>query len=192
MGSSIEQIRMEILNNPNLEKEARKLAKQVLQETKKQLIDEFNNHPVTKEIEGGPSASNDSGTLGGKGNLFSFIGFDDGDSPTLPVKNLLNNIELSSVRSRLSGDVLQFKVNMPDQSQLEAASKMPWESGRSWLFDMERTISGLGEYLYGVFKKSRSGTGVQVDGKLLNAKVFRPVKYLNTMLENFSKKLKGV
>ena len=38
---------------------------------KKKLVDRFRNHPVTQEIEGGPSASNSSNTLGGRGNLFS-------------------------------------------------------------------------------------------------------------------------
>ena len=33
------------------------------------LIIEYENHPVTQEIDGGPSASNISGTLGGRGNL---------------------------------------------------------------------------------------------------------------------------
>ena len=41
---------------------------------KNQLIQEFLNHPITQEIKAGPNASNSSGTLNGKGNLFSFIG----------------------------------------------------------------------------------------------------------------------
>ena len=34
---------------------------------------DFDRHPVTVEIEKGPDATNTSGTLGGVGNLFSFI-----------------------------------------------------------------------------------------------------------------------
>ena len=41
----------------------------------KKLLNEFETHPVTREIEGGPDATNTSGTLGGSGNLFSFLGF---------------------------------------------------------------------------------------------------------------------
>jgi hypothetical protein len=190
MAMSLEKIRLEILNNPGLENEARALAEKILQENKQELIQEFNNHPVTREIEAGAGASNSSGTLNGKGNLFSFIGFDSGDNPIQPVRDLLNNIQLSSSKARIGAKALQFKVNIPDQAQIESISKMPWESGRSWVTDMERTISGIGQYLYGLFNNSRSGTGVQATNTT-NSQSFRPVKYLNTMLQNFSKKLKG-
>jgi len=187
---SIEQIRLEILNNPGLEKEARTLAQQVLLESKQELIQEFNDHPVTKEIEAGSGASNQSGTLGNKGNLFSFIGFPEGSNPIEPIRNLLQKIELSSVRGRTSGSMIQFKVNMPDQNEFESVSKMPWESGRSWLYDIERAISGLGQYLFGQFKNSRSGTGIQLN-KNVTSNTFTPVKYFGTMLEKFTRKLKS-
>jgi len=188
---SIDQIRLEILNNPGLEKEARVLAQQVLLENKQELIQQFNEHPVTKEIEAGPDASNQSGTLGNRGNLFSFIGFPEGSNPIEPVRNLLQKIELSSAKGRTSGSTVQFKVNMPDQNEFESISKMPWESGRSWLYDIERAISGLGQYLFGQFKNSRSGTGMQLE-KNVTSNTFTPVKYFGTMLENFAKKLRGI
>ena len=190
MAMSLERIRLEILNNPGLESEARKLAQQILQENRQELIEEFNNHPVTKEIETGPNASNESGTLGNKGNLFSFIGFPEGASPIEPVRNLLNKIELSSAKGIKSGASIQFKVNMPDKNEFEGVSKMPWESGRSWLFDIERAISGLGQYLFGQFKNSRSGTGMQLE-KNVTTNTFTPVKYFETMLEKFARKLKS-
>ena len=188
---SMEKIRLEILNNPGLEAEARKLAKQILQENKQELINEFNAHPVTMEIEAGPSASNRSGTLGSKGNLFSFIGFSEGDSPLEPVRALLDKIQLASTRAIKSGAVVEFKVNLPSKSEFESASKMPWESGRSWLYDIERAISGLGNYLYGRFQNSRSGTGVQLE-KSVTSQTFTPVKYFGTMLDKFVNKLKGI
>ena len=191
MAMSIEQIRLEILNNPGLEKEARVLAEQVLQESKQELMQEFNNHPVTREIEAGPNASNESGTLGNRGNLFSFIGFNDGSDPISPVRSLLQKIELSSVKPKSSGSNIQFKVNIPDTGEFEGVSKMPWESGRSWLYDIERAMSGLGQYLYGQFKNSWSGTGMQLE-KNVTTNTFMPVKYFSTMLENFAKKLKGI
>jgi hypothetical protein len=51
------------------------LAAKKVEDGKARLLQDLNNHPVTKEIESGETASNVSGTLGGKGNLFSFIGF---------------------------------------------------------------------------------------------------------------------
>lgn len=190
MAMSKEQIRLEILNNPGLAEQARDLARAVLQESKQELIQEFNQHPVTIEIAAGPKASNSSGTLGNKGNLFSFLGFDEGSNPIEPIKNLLQKIELSASKPKVSGGKMQFKVNMPDSNEFENASKMPWESGRSWLYDIERTISGLSQYLYGQFKKSRSGTGIQVENNV-TSKTFVPVKYFGTMIDKFTKKLKG-
>jgi hypothetical protein len=190
MAMSLEQIRLEILNNPGLEKEARVLAEQVLQENKQELIREFNNHPVTIEIEAGPNASNESGTLGNKGNLFSFIGFNEGTNPIDPIRNLLEKIQLSSIRPRTSASAIQFKVNIPDQNEFESISKMPWEGGRSWLYDIERAISGVSQYLFGQFKNSRSGSGMQLE-KNVTSNTFTPVKYFSTMLEKFTKKLKG-
>lgn len=187
---SPDRIRLEILNHPDLAEEARSLAKKILEESKEELLAEFNDHVVTKEIEAGPNASNSSGTLGGKGNLFSFIGFEDGSNPIQPVRQLLNKIELSSSRPRTSGSVIQFKVNMPDRGEFESASKMPWESGRSWLYDIERTISGLGRYLYGQFQRSRSGSGIQTRNSI-ESTTFTPTRYFGTMLEKFIKKLKS-
>jgi len=54
------------------------------------MISEFLNHPITVEIKTGPYAENISGTLNGYGNLFSFIGFSDGDDPINPIEGLLN------------------------------------------------------------------------------------------------------
>ena len=55
------------------------------------LIAEFNAHPVTKEIEGGEGSANISGTLGGYGNLFTYIGFNDSDHPIEILRALLKN-----------------------------------------------------------------------------------------------------
>ena len=41
----------------------------------RQMLREFDSHPVTTEISSGPKAGNTSNTLSGRGNLFSFIGF---------------------------------------------------------------------------------------------------------------------
>ena len=58
---------------------------------KAKLITEFARHPVTVEIEGGVGAANTSNTLGGRGNLFSFIGFESSDKPTAAIYEKLND-----------------------------------------------------------------------------------------------------
>jgi hypothetical protein len=190
-GGSIDlaQFRLDILSSGEIAVMAEVEAQKVLNEQKETLIREFNEHPVTKEIESGPDAANSSGTLGGKGNLFSFIGFDDTDTPTQPVKKLLSEIELGSLKRNSGKNVFEFNVKIPSNEEFESATKMPWESGRSWLFDVERAISGLGNYLYGKFKNSRSGTGVETS-ESITSKTFMPVSYFATMLDKFIQNLK--
>ena len=48
---------------------------------KTEMLADFDNHPITVEIEGGIDASNSSRTLNGITNLYSFIGFENGDRP---------------------------------------------------------------------------------------------------------------
>ena len=69
--------------------EMRKKVIKTFDRSKNLLFQEFKSHPVTREIEGGPTASNSSGTLGGYGNLFTFIGFPFGSAPTKIVEALL-------------------------------------------------------------------------------------------------------
>ena len=54
--------------------EVKRIVNSEFNKIKEDLLREFNNHPVTKEIESGVDSLNSSGTLGGVGNLFTFIG----------------------------------------------------------------------------------------------------------------------
>lgn len=190
MSINLKQLNIQIVNLPEVKQAAREAAAAALEKQKGDLINEFNNHPVTKEIESGPNASNQSRTLGGEGNLFSFIGFDNSDNPTSPVRELINRIKLSSATAKVSENIIKYKVEVPSEGEFGAVTKMPWEAGRSWLFDIEKSISGLGQYLYGKFQKSRSGSGLQLPRTVTKAN-FRPVNYFGTMLRKFTQKLNG-
>lgn len=184
------KFREDILNSREVVAALKAEAEKTLQEEKLRLQDDFNNHPVTKEIEAGPDASNVSNTLGGYGNLFSFIGFDINANPVDPVRELISRIRLGKiVKKNSKTGTVSFQVNMPSKVDFESVTKMPWEGGRSWLFDIEKTISGLGYYLYGKYNKSRSGTGTQSEKSVRNL-AFRPVKYFNKILEDFYRRLK--
>ena len=50
-----------------------KAATAIAQE-RQNLLNAFEDHPVTQEIQGGPRGANMSMALGGYGNLFSFLG----------------------------------------------------------------------------------------------------------------------
>ena len=59
--------------------QALKKAENHFKKAHNKLIKEFEKHPVTKELKQGPFGGNPSRTLGGYGNLYSFIGFQGGD-----------------------------------------------------------------------------------------------------------------
>lgn len=160
---------------------------------KRQLISAFKDHNVTKEIEAGPTAMNISGTIVGSGNLFSFIGFYDSDRPISPVLDLLmRGVKLLKGKPKVTRTktrvYLGYQIKIPTEVEFSSISGMPWESG-SWLYRIERGMSGLGYYIYerGI-RASRSGTGIQADGKV-RPSMYKRTSYLSAILSTFKKKV---
>lgn len=178
----------QIFSSKSLKKLMRDIVEKEVQKEKTIFQNEFESHPVTQELDGGETSSNNSGTLGGYGNLFSFLGFNVGSKPTAPVKLLIRSIALSPSLPRKSGSKFRFTINVPSKDDFASVSRLPWESGRSWLLDVERGVSGLGAYLYGRFSTSRSGGGIQSKFKYSD-RVFRPVKYFSQMYTKFLKRV---
>jgi hypothetical protein len=180
-------IQKEIFNNRAVKKMVRDIVQEEVEKEKALFQQDFESHPVTQELDGGEDASNISGTLGGYGNLFSFLGFNQGANPTAPVKFLIQRITLDR-NIQATGNGFRVKVNVPSKDDFGAVSRLPFEGGRSWLLDIERGISGLGAYLYGRFAGSRSGTGIQSKYKYSN-KRFQNVKYFSGMYTKFLRRL---
>ena len=157
-------------------------------EEKAKLISEFENHEVTKEIAAGPKASNTSNTLGGYGNLFSFIGFESGSDPISPVKELLNQIQVRNLKS--DGENFKATVKYPSQNEIKAVTPLPFEEGRSWSEGIEKGISGFTQYIYRKFLLGRSKEALQSE-KAKGTGTFRKKPYLNSLLENFVNNIKG-
>ena len=180
-------IQKEIFNNRAVKKMVRDIVQEEVEKEKALFQQDFESHPVTQELDGGENASNISGTLGGYGNLFSFLGFNQGADPTAPVKFLIQRITLDR-NIQATGNGFKVRVNVPSKDDFGAVSRLPFEGGRSWLLDIERGISGLGAYLYGRFASSRSGTGIQSKYNYAN-KRFRNVKYFSGMYTKFLRRL---
>ncbi len=152
---------------------------------KQNLIRDFNSHKVTKEIEAGKSSSNISNTLGGRGNLFSFIGFEPGDKPTLPIKEAINTITLTKIVINKDGSSQSY-VMYPSANEIFKITPLPWAEGRSWAQGIENGISNFGYFLAKDSDKSRSGGGIQSEHQISSSQ-FSPRPYITAMINNFEK-----
>ena len=156
------------------------------------MIKEFENHLVTKEIESGPEGYNQSGTLNGYGNLFSFIGFEEGMNPIEPVRAILNKaLNVRSIPSSHKSMMVKFIIELPSKEEVFAASPNPWAIGRSWAKGIEQGMSGFGEYLNTMSFKSRSGEGIQAQKKIRSGG-FSNTKYLSDIINNLEKNIRGM
>jgi hypothetical protein len=164
---------------------------------------EFEKHPVTKEMD---AASNDISissfnysktVVGGKSkaykNLYTFIGFEDAESPADQVRPFLepgaeNGPSYKYIRgSQRDNLTFQFKVNAPNIDAIEESTPIPWLPGLSWVNRIEKGIPGLSKFLNKPdLKGSRSGGGIQVANELRDAN-FKPIKYMSTIIKNFIK-----
>jgi hypothetical protein len=156
----------------------------------------FEKHKVTQEIEGGVEERNISKTLRGGDateNLYSFIGFDQGDQPTQIIRESLdenspNGPKMKYIRgSQIKNLSFQFKITEPNLKAIYEDTPIPWAIGLSWAKRIEQGIPGFKNFLakegYG-----RSEGGIQVKGKVSRAE-FKPVKYLSKIIEVFRSKL---
>jgi hypothetical protein len=175
--------------NKRLQKEIKTQAGRAVEHAKTLMLREFDSHPITKEINAGPAATNSSGTLGGKGNLFSFIGFSKGDKPTREVRTLLeNSTKLIGIRKSPHGKIgFQIVIDLPNKEEIKNASPLPWAAARSWVIGIEQGLSGLGQYLV-KSGTGRSGGGIEIKGQI-NSGRFRNTKYVSAILANLQSNL---
>lgn len=175
-------------------------AKRELEKSKQQLLQDFDNHPVTKEIEGGSNVSNISNTLGGYGNLFTFIGFNSDADPISPIRSLLaRSIKIESVRKKTNQLAFVLRFTVPTREEIAAVSPTPW-STESWVDAVEKGMSGLGKYLYSNdpsrFSTSRSRGGIEAQYEVRSGQNSRPVDYmsgiLSRMLKDIERNLKRI
>lgn len=169
-----------------------------VKKAQREMLDEFDDHKVTRELEGGAYASNISNTLQGveNGNLFSFLGFYDGDDPIGSLREKLDrNISIRKI-THVNGT--RYKITLqglPDKKAIYSSTPLPWASGRSWVDGIEHGVAGFGQYLVLSRRKqpsqSRSGTAVQSKGKI-RAGRFNNTKYLSAILQKLTNSLKNL
>tara|TARA_B110000305_G_C19460745_1_gene654192 strand:- start:2215 stop:2853 length:639 start_codon:yes stop_codon:yes gene_type:complete len=170
----------------NVKADRGELLKKAFQKMKKEMIVDFLNIPITKEIMSGPGSSNISGTLGGYGDLFSFIGFDRGDDPIGPILNLLYKSNCKFGRMDASNK-FKISIEIPTAEQIFDITPLPWAPGISWAKRMEIGLSGLGTFLSKESEHSRSGKGVQSKNQIRKG-TFSNTQYISHFINNWNKK----
>jgi hypothetical protein len=171
---------------------ARKKAYNLFYRAKSKLIRRFDTHLVTLEIEAGPSSSsrNISGTLDGYGNLFSFLGFDNGSRPTQVIREALINEVYYVNNPTFRNNKWYYKVFYPSRKRIEALtdpalSRPNWSP--NWVDLVEHGAPGIVNYLN--LKKSNrnsaSNYGFQAPYEINDDLEFKPRPYITELLANF-------
>ena len=168
------------------------LIEQKIQDEQRQLIKDFEDHPVTQEILAGNTAENSTGLLGGHGNLFSFIGFDEGSNPIDPLSSIFRRRISYSIKRTNDYGGFNVSINIPEKAELERVAKVDWLKGRSWIDGIERGLAGLNRYLYDEdygFDNSLSGTAVQTKHVLRMGVTYKKTSYVSKILSDFKNRL---
>lgn len=205
---NIESITRKIAIAPKVKSVVLADVKDRIDTAKIKMLNTFNNHKVTKEIEGGESTNNSSRLLYGYGNLFSFIGFNQGDNPIELVRSLLKqhtNLrhEKASYSKLIGKGIIEFGflVETPSLEELYSNTEYPDPKTRpgSWLEGISKGLYGLKSYLYnddGSFEEydSRSTTGLQAKSgqKLIIVRKgdARTIKYIEEIIKNLERDIR--
>ena len=179
-------VRRAISSNKQYQAELKKLIKEQFEERKNELINQFEQHPVTAEISNEESA-NISNTLGGYGNLFGFLGFDQGSDPITPIKDVLKNTtKVTNISIKSSTDNVLLRYSVPDLDDFDTAAKLRWDA-TNWVKGIERGISGFQNFM--AKSAGESGQGIQIKGKVKpfagGANRFRNTKYMKSLINKF-------
>lgn len=144
---------------------ARETAHEDFVERKEAMLREVDDNPISREIEGG---NTHSGSLLGYGNLFSYIGFNEGTTPVRRLYKLLDEaVYFDPVPSRnMRLGRFYFKVYLPDREEIgrETREDLGSLAVDSWPHAIEEGLTNLSQYLYDSrgLSKSNSGTGLQL------------------------------
>lgn len=203
MAVNFRVLRREIASQaPKVVSRAEPFLKQRFEDKKKDLLQAFDDHEVTKEIQRGPGTQT---SLLDQGNLYSAIGFDEGEHPTTPLRAYLKKeIDLDTktdIENQAGRLFLRKKVFIPtlDEVNNEAGEATPvhddWTS-RAWTDLIEKGIPGFPRFLSVLtsekdrkkryrIEESASGTAIQVKTANLRGGSNRPISYISGLLARF-------
>jgi hypothetical protein len=185
-------INKQLRNETQLSNQARKIIENEFRNIHSKLMNDFESHPVTRELRSGASSPNYSQTLS-EGNLFGFIGFTLGEDPISDIERMLENTDIFIKNKKMGqfGFIWTYIVTSPSMSDLYRSTPMPWANGSSWLRELEgRGIPNIGQYMYKRSSVSRSGAGVQNKNRPEGGRVKIP--YIKELLKKFEINLNSI
>jgi hypothetical protein len=182
------------------------LIKQEFDSRKAQMLTEFDQHGVTRELKEGaadPTSSSAYVDTRKGGNLYSFIGFDHGTDPTEAVREAIDEqvkLNASQITREIKVDgsiIFKTPVRIPNietvNEKVAERAPVPWMPRRAFTDMIERGITGFNKYLFDatrVFKTSRSGPAIQVEHAVRQGSA-RPIRYVSQILANFKDLISG-
>lgn len=188
---NIEQIRRKVAYSKPVLAATEKVAKERTFNATYVASKEFDEHPVTREVDGGPFATNISGLLGGIENLYSFFGLTS--NPISALKQMWKTVRfkgLNNVTFKGKKVIYSYKVSIPTPNQFEDEAILPWRETGSWLISVSRGgVSGLGYYLRQL-GAGRSRGGIQLRKKIRNLKM-KTTPYFVQIYNAFAANFKG-
>lgn len=160
-----------------------------------QMMEDFDEHPVTKEMMAGPEASESVGGILSYGNLPAFLGNEDSRGDVKKLREIFENINLSNSRPKIiqtSKEITySFKISVPDVEDIYRKSEdSSYWSSKSWVELVENGVSNLGAFIFSLlgYPSSVSGTGLQRGKARANQRRSPKVKYVTEILNKFKSK----
>lgn len=157
---------------------------------KERMINEFENHPVTNELES--YHPDQRSEFLPNGNLTALFGYEDVAGEVNNVRDLLDESNIVFInQGRVYGDgsyTVSAKAEVPSIEAINSATPLPWQEGKGLIDAVELGVSGFFRTLFGgKFDDSRSGGAIQIQAKVRD-KSFPGLgrgSYLRGILDNF-------
>ena len=188
---SIRKKTAEALKNSRYEGLARNAANTRFVFAKQALLSDFDEHPVTKEMEAGPYATEKADGLLPYGNLPAFLGNTDSQKDVENLRGTLEKIEPSLTKPQVSQTDKQitysFKVKVPEVEEIYRDNPSEWSS-MSWIKLVEDGLNNFGAFIFSLmgYPSSFSGTGLQRGDKGRSTVKRSPkIPYITEILRKF-------
>ncbi len=172
---------------------------------KEQVLAEFDEHPVTRALQAGAADSTaDDGLVNTAhgGNLYSLIGFNEGEDPTVPLRDMLEKdlrLNISQTTREVKNETIIFRTPVKSPTlatvhkQMAKDAKVEWSS-RGFTDLIERGVTGFGRYLFNSarrFPTSRSGPALQIKKATLRSGSAPRFRYISDILSRFRDLITG-